>query len=308
MSLPGGRTPRRKAPSLKKSMMMDVWRGVPRVRKWPSPRGPAKSSDQRAAQDEFSQASDLIKLTPAVIQLPVIEAAQGTPFYPRDLLMMAMFGRLWAMKDRNGRLTRTRRMNQDVSLSLDLITDQIGARLTRGPTGWIGTIDAANFASWQYNKELGPLDAANSTSPFAFKGGLYRALRGQDIFAFSYWAQWDNGAEYQAVICRVNASRVIQEVIASNVVIAPEAGLYPLTFDLAAEIIDNTTYALMVGRIDAAPNFVLRVNFLGSGAFRAPWQTISGARLASVQPAVGQTIDNTGGGASIVPCGALMSS
>lgn len=289
-------------------MMMDVWRGVPRVRKWPAPRGAAKTSAQKEAQDQFRAASDLIKLTPAVIQIPVIDAARGTPFYPRDLLMMAAFGRLWAMKDRNGRLIRTRRMNQDVSLSLDLITDQIGARLTRGPTGWIGTIDAANFASWQYNKELGPLDSPNSTSAFAFKGGIYRALKGQDIFQKSYWAQWDNGAEYQAVICRINSSRIIQEVISSNVVIAPEAGLYPLIFDIAAEIIDNERYAIMVGRIDAAPNFVLRINFLGSGAFRAPWQTVSGARLASVQPQIGDLIDNTGGGASIVPCGMLISS
>lgn len=289
-------------------MMMDSVRGVPRVRKWPDPRGPAKSAAQRRSQTEFKQASDLIKQTPAEMQIPVMEATKGTPFYPRDIQMMALFGRLWAMRDRNGRLTRTRRMTKDVSDSLDLITDRIGDMLVRGPTGWIGVVQAANFASWQFNRELGPLDTPNSTSTYAFKGGLYRAMAGQDIFALSFWANWLNGSDYQAVVCEVDSSNVITDVVKSNTVTAPEGGLYPIRFDVAAEIIDNTRYAIMVGRIDGSASYALPINFLGAGAFRVPWVTISGARIASLNPAIGDTIDTAGGTSSVVPFGMLVAS
>ena len=79
-------------PSFAKLLMVDTVRGKVRVRAWPKPRGRPKSAAVRSQNDWFKAATQKLNhVDPGQMRI-AIEAAKGTGFYPRDLLMNAMSG------------------------------------------------------------------------------------------------------------------------------------------------------------------------------------------------------------------------
>jgi len=71
------------------------WRGRVVLRKWPKKRGKNISANQRAWVDKFSAVSRETK-TPSVQDLEnSIALAKGTGWYYRDVLAVAMNGKLW---------------------------------------------------------------------------------------------------------------------------------------------------------------------------------------------------------------------
>jgi len=71
------------------------WKGRVVLRKWPKKRGPNISANQQAWVDKFSAVSRSTK-TPSVQDLEnSIELAKGTGWYYRDVLAVAMNGKLW---------------------------------------------------------------------------------------------------------------------------------------------------------------------------------------------------------------------
>jgi len=79
-------------PSFSKLLMVDTVRGKVRVRAWPKPRGRPKSAAVRSQNKWFKEATQKLNhVAPDQMRI-AIEAAKGTGFYPRDLLMNAMSG------------------------------------------------------------------------------------------------------------------------------------------------------------------------------------------------------------------------
>ena len=79
-------------PSFSGLLMVDTVRGKVRVRAWPKPRGHPKSAAVRSQNEWFKSANKLLNdIDPGQMKI-AIEAAKGTGFYPRDLLMNAMAG------------------------------------------------------------------------------------------------------------------------------------------------------------------------------------------------------------------------
>lgn len=79
-------------PSFSKLLMVDTVRGKVRVRAWPKPRGRPKSAAVRSQNEWFKSATQKLNhVAPDQMRI-AIQAAKGTGFYPRDLLMNAMSG------------------------------------------------------------------------------------------------------------------------------------------------------------------------------------------------------------------------
>jgi hypothetical protein len=248
-------------------MMIDTVRGVPRARAWPKKRGSPKSPAQRFAVEEFKRASDLTKRLDGAIMAELYEAADGTPFYPRDLAFMAMFGRMLAVTD-----------------------------LVRGPEGWIGASSPEGFASWFTNAIFASEVTGLSTSSWAWKGPRFRAITGMTIFGAMIYCDFVESAEYQMIVARLGASLDIVDIQRSPVVTAPEAGAYFLRFDVGQELLADEEYAVMLGRIDATASYALPVRFLSPRTVNFPAELTGYARLATLSPAIGDVI-NTGGDA-----------
>lgn len=118
--------------------MLDVTHGAPRVRAWPRDRGRGGTPEQKAQRDWFRQASWAIKYMAPEMVKDVMEARQGKPLLPRDMLMMMLSGRLATFTTPSGKRLIPQVAQNDVSESLDFITVNPGYMLVRGPETWIG--------------------------------------------------------------------------------------------------------------------------------------------------------------------------
>ncbi len=116
--------------------MIDVVRGVLRVRKWPRKRGKPKSASQLFWIDWFKQANLLAKYADPMTQARSKELTAHTGMYPRDIILAAIRGRLYTWVDENGWRWYPVAAIQDISESLDVLAQTVGSMLIRYADRW----------------------------------------------------------------------------------------------------------------------------------------------------------------------------
>jgi len=83
-------TGRQERPAVKDRLMIDTFRGVMRVRKWPRKRGPSKSPAVRQQNAWFKAANEIAKRAHGSQIAQSMVLARGTGLYPRDLIIRAI--------------------------------------------------------------------------------------------------------------------------------------------------------------------------------------------------------------------------
>ena len=116
--------------------VVDTVRGVLRVRAWPKKRGTPKSAAQLFWIDWFRQANLLAKYADAQSMISAIELTKGSRWYPRDILLKAMRGRLLYLTDTTGWRWYPVAATNDVSNSLDTLAQTVGSVLVRAVDRW----------------------------------------------------------------------------------------------------------------------------------------------------------------------------
>lgn len=134
-----------KAPSMRKTLIVSTWRGIPYVASWPRKRGPSKHPKVREQNEKFRQVGVLNKYTNWQQQVAALEASAGTPFYPRDVLTMMNFGTLLAWREADGRVIYSMSNQKTVSDSLDVLSQYDGSILARKNGLWIPVIPGAPY-------------------------------------------------------------------------------------------------------------------------------------------------------------------
>lgn len=158
MAVLGGPFQIRKAPSYRGCFYVRKWRGQLVVSKWPTKRKRPLPPHTREQNEWFKQANRLCKYVPAELQVSVREAVKDTPLMPRDLLVAAMAGRLYAIVDPERGVLYSRAMANDVSQNLDIIGQAPGDMLARGPDQWTRVPGAA--AGWMLFSQGAAVPAA----------------------------------------------------------------------------------------------------------------------------------------------------
>lgn len=126
----------RKLPSFRGQMMIDVFRGNLRIRKWPRKRGTPKSASQLFWIDWFRQANLLAKYADAASHARAIEITAKSGLYPRDVLLAAMRGRLYQWNSPDGWKWYPVAAIEDISESLDVLAQTVGSVLVRATDRW----------------------------------------------------------------------------------------------------------------------------------------------------------------------------
>lgn len=129
---------RGQAPVLRRTLQSDATKGVPRLRAWPRKKSEADKAKTAPQREWFFQAQWLTKFIPATQQAVALECTAGTPLMPRDILTMAMSGRLFSFIDQFGEEHYPVAARTDVQQALDLLSNRLGAVLFRSPSGWQG--------------------------------------------------------------------------------------------------------------------------------------------------------------------------
>lgn len=126
----------RRGPAHTGRVIVDTYRGQIRVRSWPRKQTAAERAKKRDREEWFRQANILTKYVIPEQAIIAIEATRGTPFMPRDLLVMAMAGRVFGYREPGGRTIYPMGARSDVSASLDVFTQTVGGLLARGSEFW----------------------------------------------------------------------------------------------------------------------------------------------------------------------------
>jgi len=126
----------RRGPSYRGRVMIDTVRGVIRVRKWPKKRGPPKSESQRFWVDWFTQANRLAKYASGMDQARAIAMTAKSGWYPRDVLLKAMRGRLYWWATPDGWKWYPVAAIGDISETLDVLAQTVGSVLVRATDRW----------------------------------------------------------------------------------------------------------------------------------------------------------------------------
>lgn len=118
--------------------MIDTFRGQLRARAWPRKRGKPKSAKTQQHVERFVAVSRALKFGHPDEHAAAIKATKGTPLYTRDLLTMIAYNRAWYLEFQDGRTLYTVAMRQDVSDSLDVLSQRDGDILVRIDGLWRG--------------------------------------------------------------------------------------------------------------------------------------------------------------------------
>lgn len=112
-------------------------RGQLVVCRWPTKRGRPKSATTRDQNEKFAEANLLAQYAATSQQTLSRDSIQGTPLQPRDFLISAMYGRLFAIDFEDGftRYSMTARL--DASRALDILAQLEGSVLVRSGDLWI---------------------------------------------------------------------------------------------------------------------------------------------------------------------------
>ncbi len=309
-----------KGPALTRNLIYQVDRGQLKVQSWPRKRGKPKSPITRAQNEWFRQANLLAKYAPSDDQWMAIAIAKGSPWYPRDLLMSAMKGRLFEVLIVDGQEYRAVAVREDVSSDLDFLAGTVeGTIIVRGHDLWQALVPAtagrvltangiASVPSWQPGAGAGSLvraaqipTAAFSASAFACKGYPFRALESFTISRVGTRIDGTAGHTYKGHVFEIDGAQVITALIADTGDVASKGSFAaPYVADLSspAAIVADSRYVIAWSRTDGADAFAMpmagslaTLNMIGLPAYQFdivagvnPW-----ARLAKAAPAVSDT-------------------
>ena len=123
-------------PSFRGRVVISARHGKIYARRWPKKRGPAKTDRAKDNQERFRQSMLLAKYTDARQQALSRCAMNHLPVRPYDALLAAMAGRLWAVETDDNRTLYSMSSRRDVSLNLDILNQEPGRFLIRGPMLW----------------------------------------------------------------------------------------------------------------------------------------------------------------------------
>lgn len=278
----------RRGPSLRRTVMVDTFRGTPRIRKWPKKRGKNLHPKTLKQMEWFSQANKLCRyIDPAQLAIAKRVTA-GTPLMPRDILLMAMSGRLYSVElEGRGEIYPVAAIN-DVSRSLDVIAQKPGDMMARGPTFWqritpgpagqvltsVGPNDAPRF---EPSPALRPRpimrglawnDLTGSSSIRATKGSIFTPLHDFTLWGIAAMHSFQVGGHtYRCDAYEVDDPLTNPEVLAVMArgeprTIATEVpGVFVNEFETAPRLLAGHHYLLTLIRTDAGPEGVCRLFF-----------------------------------------------
>lgn len=178
---------KRRGPSYRGRVMIDAVRGVLRVRKWPKKRGTPKAPNQLWWIDWFKQANLLAKYADAASQIRSKEMTKGSGLYPRDVLLMAMRGKLYTWIDQDGWRWYPMAARTDISESLDVLAQTVGSILVRAADLWKAP-DAGNIGDVLTYR--GVVDAPNwqpSGGGSGFLGGCLINRTTDQVITVNTW-------------------------------------------------------------------------------------------------------------------------
>lgn len=286
------------------------------AQKWPRKRGPKGTPAQLAARADFMEAIELIRTPCEDDWIAANNLSPGTGLLPRDLLMMAAFGKLVVANLANGKqLIGYRIAFVDAQQTLNAISTTPGAMLVRTATQWqallpgtagdvLTTQGPGALPGWLTPTSSGGGGAdtiamnftnGNSGTGFATKGSLI--VPTTDILLAALWFHVDEvvGGNYIVSVVELTSFTIATVLAQTSPIAATAAQSIMRRFVLSstATLEAGKRYAVLHTRTDASTTTSSGLYSGTNDPYPAPlaWQNTF-VREASKLPSVGDTLLN----------------
>lgn len=123
-------------PALGGRYIVRTWRGKLVLAKWPKKRSKPLPPHTLAQNERFKNANLLAKYAPESQQTMALKLAEEGPLYPRDYITAAMTSGLFQIQLGPNRKVFPVSQRNEVSYELDIIQQQAGGMMGRGPDFW----------------------------------------------------------------------------------------------------------------------------------------------------------------------------
>ena len=273
----------RKPPSYARKVVVRVSAGRAIIQAWPKKRGRPRNPVTIEQNLKFREANILAKYAPSDDQWMAIEVTKNSPWYPRDLLMSAMFGRLFETITVDGKRMVSMAVIEDISSDLDLLGSNMqGSVLIRTETLWTGlppgtvgqvltsggpdanpTWAGAAGGGGGYIVSNVP-DFVPNAALFATKGSKYRISRAVTVTAMACMLTAVVGHTYRGRIWSLDgASNTVALVGDTGAVTGLAAGRQTVWTGLLtpAVLAAGTRYFMAWSRTDGPNNFAMPIHW-----------------------------------------------
>lgn len=307
------------------AVIAQIYRGQLHWQKWPRKRGRTKNPKLLALQRKFAAAAKLVKYIDDQSKWMIETIARYGPVYPRDLATAAMYGRLFEIIPTNEGEFYSVALRNDISRDLDIVAGTVpgtlllraadvwqalvpgaaGLVLTSNGVGALPSYQTAGGAGTTIFTQVGNSNAASGNA-FATKGTLIRPRQTFSISRAVGQINQGTSHTWKAGVYRVNSSFVIQEIVGLSAGVTPATGSWQFAdfdFNPQPQLDAGTDYFVALSQTTATDTNAAPC---ARPASAAPWPNIDqatfafggseqrGARIAKANPAVGDTVANSG--------------
>lgn len=238
------------------------------VQKWPRKRGPSTTWKAYFLTQQFGIVGRMAANAEPMSWETAKYWSQGTVWMPRDILVMAAYGKLIEITGTDGTV---------------FVPADHSAPATP-------TLPRPKVTQWYSNAVNGVLAAAVSSTALAFKGSCFEPAQAMQLYSVSMNFTPVNGATYRAVCATLNGSNQITAIVNGPSKQIGGTVRRSYEFDCQIALVAGVRYALMIGRTDGANTYAMPVSNQSGANWLFPCVDLGFARLAQNAPAIGHTV------------------
>lgn len=236
------------------------------AQKWPRPRGQTQHPNSIWTARQWALAARMASYANPLDYATAVAMVKVTDWVPRDILMRAAYGTAYEIYDQDGRQWP--------------VVPKSPPKPRRTPV-----------SAWQWPLWDDAYGGTSSGGAQATKGISIRPLQDIDILDVAAIFTTVAAAQYKVTIAELNATNVIQNVVQSPIMIPSAVTTAPRLFNVQATLRSGVKYAILVTRTDGLSTYVLPLTYRTYSRWLAPIVGQGLCRLATTNPAVGQTLD-----------------
>ncbi len=238
------------------------------VQKWPDKRGPSKTEEQKFLTKQFGLAGSMAANSESMAWQTAEFLSRGTVWMPRDILVMAIYGKLYELTGPDGQV------------------------FIQANHGWPGKHQPVrpNVLQWQPNQIADVIPSASNTYPAAFKGCCFVPEITGTLYAIRIALTPIAGNSYRACLATLSGSNVITAVTLGTAITIGGSTRRIYEFLVQANFTAGVRYAAMIGCTTQADAYVLPVPDGTQANYLFPCSLQNAAGLPFNSPAIGQTV------------------
>lgn len=229
----------------------------------------AKNPSRIWNEQQFAIAARMAASPQWLDQISAIQVSKGTEQVPRDVLMMAIYGNLVSLLFPDG--------------TMSTVADHSRPQPTPPEQEETMLVWSQQAQAW---------NTAMSGSAYCYKGAVITPQATMTLSGMQSIATLVANGLYSHLVCQVDTAGKIVSTPVTSRVRPVSGGLQAIRTPLSMTLVNGSRYFVALGRIDQGGTYALPIYWSAAQNWLGPIWTHGAYRIAKVDPALGDTLDN----------------